>query len=184
MTDEDEPYIVKSSKNKTYGKKLKIAVSVTGIALYLVVQPVMAGQIEDAEVAINAFDYETAVRLLKPLVEQGNAKAENLLGSLYDAGHGLPRNRAEGLKLTLMAAEQSDPMALLNLGATYDIGSFVPRDYVKAYMWYNLAAALPESGVSRYAASSRDELEKKMSGEQVAKAQQLSTDWLNAHPKP
>jgi TPR repeat protein len=44
---------------------------------------VFADQFEDSIVAYDRGDYATAVRLFRPLAEQGNAQAQNSLGAMY-----------------------------------------------------------------------------------------------------
>lgn len=51
-----------------------------------------AGPIEDAESAIQHEDYTLAARLFRPLAEQGNAKAQVMLGIMYDFGQGVPQD--------------------------------------------------------------------------------------------
>ncbi len=48
--------------------------------------PVAAGQLEDANAAYNKGDYATALRLLRPLAEQGDAAAQTNLGFMYESG--------------------------------------------------------------------------------------------------
>ena len=47
-----------------------------------------------------------------------------------------------------------------------------------AYMWYNLAAAQGQ----QLAVSLKDNIEERMTREQIAEAQRLSTEWQEAHP--
>ena len=64
---------------------------------------------------------------------------------------------------------------------TYINGKGVPEDSVLAYMWYNLAAAQGGEAGER-AQSNKDLLEERMTREQIAEAQRLSREWLEAHP--
>ena len=45
-----------------------------------------AGPLEDADAALKRRDYANAVRLIRPLAEQGNANAQYNLGVFYDNG--------------------------------------------------------------------------------------------------
>jgi RecA/RadA recombinase len=54
---------------------------------------VAAGPLEDADVAVKRRDYATAVRLIRPLAEQGDATAQYNLGVFYDNGLGVPQDR-------------------------------------------------------------------------------------------
>jgi len=61
---------------------------------------------KDALVAFKAGDYQKAFRLYKPLAEQGNARAQNALGSQYDFGEGVPQNYAGAYALFSITAAQ------------------------------------------------------------------------------
>jgi TPR repeat protein len=52
-----------------------------------------AGPLEDADAALKRRDYATAVRLNRPLAEQGNANAQYNLGTFYDNGLGVPQDK-------------------------------------------------------------------------------------------
>ncbi len=56
------------------------------------------------------------------------------------------------------------------LGALYVLGNGVAEDYVRAHMWFNLAAAAGNSD----AAKNRDGLEMHMTREQIAEAQAMA----------
>jgi hypothetical protein len=60
----------------------------------------------------------------------------------------------------------------------YANGEGVPEDYVLAYMWWNLAVAQGYED----AQGNKDRLEQRMTREQIAEAQRLSREWLEAHP--
>ena len=60
----------------------------------------------------------------------------------------------------------------------YVIADGVPEDIVLAYMWWNLAAAQGDEGPQ----SNKDRAERQMTSEQIAEAQRLSREWLEAHP--
>jgi TPR repeat protein len=105
-----------------------------------------AGPLEDGIAAFNRFDYTSAVRLLRPLAEQGNDRAQDRLGYMYSLGvGGLPRDYAQATEWLQRAANQSNSDAMNNLGAMYDSGRGVPADGAMALRWYNAAAALGNS---------------------------------------
>ena len=66
--------------------------------------PAWAGW-DEGVAAYDRGDYETALREFRPLAEQGNARAQNRLGLMYDWGSGVPRDRAEAAKWYRKAAE-------------------------------------------------------------------------------
>jgi TPR repeat protein len=53
--------------------------------------PVAAGPFEDAVAASAKGDYASALRLLRPLADQGDAAAQYTLGSMYGLGQGCRR---------------------------------------------------------------------------------------------
>jgi TPR repeat protein len=91
-----------------------------------------AGPFEDGAAAYGRGDYATALRLWRPLAEQGNARAQFSLGLMYNEGKGVPQNYAEAVKWYRLAAEQDIASAQHNLGIKYATGEGVPQDYAEA----------------------------------------------------
>ena len=102
--------------------------------------PARAGPLEDGLEAYKKGDFDTAVRLLKPLAEEGNAQAEEKLGRMYQRGKGLPKNFERAVEWYRKAAEKGDPAAQGRLGFLYRVGAGVPRDLKLAMEWYRKAA--------------------------------------------
>ena len=88
--------------------KLGLVALVLGLSL---AAPVGAGPLEDAVAAYKRGDYATAVRLFRPLAEQGLAQAQNNLGAMYASGHGMPRDDAEAVTWYRKAADQGYALA-------------------------------------------------------------------------
>jgi uncharacterized protein len=101
---------------------------------------VAAGPFEDATAAYKKGDYATALRLWRPLADQGNANAQGHLGSMYALGLGVPENDAAAVGWFRKAADQGDAFAQRALGSHYRYGSGVSRDYGAAVSWYRKAA--------------------------------------------
>ena len=72
------------------------------------------------------------------------------------------------------AAEQGLAQAQHNLGALYDAGRGVPQDYVRTYVWLNLAAARDYEP----ARAAREICATSMTEEQIAEAQELTREWV------
>jgi TPR repeat protein len=68
--------------------------------------PVAAGPLEDADAALKRRDYATAVRLNRPLAEQGNANAQYNLGTFYDNGLGVPLDKVRAYMWFSLSAAQ------------------------------------------------------------------------------
>jgi TPR repeat protein len=74
--------------------------------------PVVAAPLEDADAAVKRRDYATAVRLVRPLAEQGDANAQYNLGVFYDNGLGVPQDKVRAyMWLNLSAAQGRDGAA-------------------------------------------------------------------------
>jgi len=141
--------------------------------------PVAAGPFEDG-VAAYGGDDATALRLWRPLAQQGDAEAQNNLGHGYAQGQGVPQDYGEAVRWYRRAAEQGDAVAANNLGTMYDKGRGVAKDYVHAHKWYNLAAArclASETENRDKAVRNRDRIAVKMTAAQIAEAQRLAREW-------
>ena len=101
---------------------------------------VFADPLEDGQAAYNRGDYATALKLLRPLAEQGNANAQNNLGWMYDQGDGVTQDFKEAAKWYRSAAEQGLHEAQYNLGVMYFQGRGIPSDFREALKWYRRAA--------------------------------------------
>ena len=75
------------------------------------------------------------------------------------------------------AADQRNAGAQYNLGSMYAKGYGVAEDYVEAYKWSNLAAALG----NKRAAELKKVIATLMTRAQIAEAQKLSTKWFKEH---
>ena len=68
--------------------------------------PLAAGPLDDVNAAIKRRDYATALRLVRPLAEQGDANAQYNLGVFYDNGLGVPQDKVRAyMWLNLSAAQ-------------------------------------------------------------------------------
>ena len=138
--------------------------------------PVGAGQLEDAAAAYKRGDYETVLQLVRPLAEQGLAEFQVVLGSMYDAGQGVPQDDAEAARWYLTAADQGDATAQYLLGLMYDEGRGVRQDLILSHMWFSLAA----SKGARQATKGRDNVARWMTPAEIAEAQELAREWRPA----
>jgi TPR repeat protein len=97
-------------------------------------------QVAEADAAFQKADYAKALKLARPLAEEGNAKAESILGFAYYRGRGVAQNDTEAAKWFKLAAEQGDAPSRFTLGVMYGEGRGVPQDFAEAARWYRLAA--------------------------------------------
>ena len=115
------------------------------LAFMALAVPAHAGPWEDGVAATKRGEYATALRLWRPLAEQGDAFAQAAIGTIYRDGLGVPQDDAEAVKWFRMAAEQGQPDAQNRLGDMYYHGLIVTQDYGEAAKWHRMAA---EQGVA------------------------------------
>ena len=122
--------------------KLTLKKAVAAIILVLsFATPVVAGQFEDAVAAYGRGDYATALRLIRPLAEQGDASAQYNLGTMFSYGQGVPQDYAEAMKWFRKSADQGKFDGEYYLGFFYAKGQGVTQDYAEANKWFRKSAA-------------------------------------------
>lgn len=121
---------------------MRLRFSLASVLAIAAVGPASAGPGEDALAAYSGRDYATALRLWRPLADQGDAAAEFWLGACYDLGHGVPADHAVAAQWYRRAAEQGYANAQHNLGSLYENAQGVSSDYAlaAAAAWYRRAA--------------------------------------------
>ena len=85
-------------------------------------------------------DYPTALELLQPLAEDGDAIAQSYLASMYDWGLGVKYNSVIAASWYLKSADQGDKFSQYHIGTKYRRGVGVPEDIDKAISYLLLAA--------------------------------------------
>jgi uncharacterized protein len=93
------------------------------------------------------------------------------LGRFFEEGLGVSKDMTEAVRYYRQAAELGEPFAQLSLGILYRSGNGVAKDNVEAYKWLTLAAA------QGFGAEVRDLLAREMTAQQIAEAQQRSSDF-------
>jgi TPR repeat protein len=148
----------------------------TALLLSVFVAPMAnAAPIDDAFAAINRGDNATAMEILTPLAQQGNALAQSNVAHLYKDGQGgVLQNYTEAVRWYRLAAQQGNFVAQESLGRMYIFGQGVPVNYVKAHMWINIAASHGPFGVHQVYAGDRNKLEVIMTPEQIVEAQEMA----------
>jgi len=79
---------------------------------------ILASYFNKGIAAHGAGDYATALRLARPLAEQGDAEAQLLLGKMYVNGTGVTRDFREAFKWFKLSGEQGDVEASFMLGVS------------------------------------------------------------------
>jgi len=123
--------------------------------------------------ADTASDFNKGVDALN----DGHSSAQHNLGVMYDKGRGVPIDYTEAAKWYRKAAEHGDPAAQYNLGLMYGNGNGVPQNDQMAYVWLTIAIRALQGEELKYAKESRDFAATKLSPEQLAEAQKISSEW-------
>jgi TPR repeat protein len=153
--------------------------TILGAVLFALVTiaPAGAGTFQNGMAALGRHDYVVAARILWPLAEAGDARAQGVLGYMFATGHGVPQNYIEAARWYRRASEQGNPTAQYMLGLMYDKGQGVPQDYVEAYKWLDLAVGRA-SGRTRWDwVRIRDAVASKLSLVQLTEGQRLALEW-------
>lgn len=130
--------------------------------------------IEGARDLMEAGQFEAAMEAFLPAARSGNADAEELIGVMYALGLGVERDDVRAFEWYLRSAMKGHPGAQSGVGWYYEVGRGMPApDLVRAYMWYVLSAI----GGDPDAAISLEEVKKKMTPEEVEKAETLVDDY-------
>lgn len=87
-------------------------------------------------------NWRRAILHLRPLVEQGDARAMVLMGNMYAEGHGVEKDTSEAFVLYRGAAERNNPDGMLATATLYQVGEGVPGNTRLAIMWFERGAQL------------------------------------------
>jgi len=86
-------------------------------------------------------DYTEAVRWYREAADQGDTKAQVVLGNMYYYGHGVPQDYVEAVRWYRKAANQGDKTVQAALTIVYFKGQGVPRNYIEATRWFGKVVA-------------------------------------------
>lgn len=84
--------------------------------------------------------YAESRRVFQALAEKGDARAQFMMGTIYEQGLGVPKDLAAAARWYRRAAEGGSPSAQYNLGIFYQFGKGVPQDPTEAARWLHRAA--------------------------------------------
>lgn len=134
--------------------------------------------------AVNADEcHGTGLVSLKDITncaKQGSSVAQYMLGTLYFNGNEVPRNYKKAFEWISKAAEQGDKSAQSSLGFDYYNGWGVQKNHVLAYMWWSLSYVNEDEPITK---KNLDDLENELSPKELAKAQDMASDWLAKHER-
>jgi TPR repeat protein len=133
-------------------KRLSFMMTMALVLTVWVHATALADELEAGKAARESGDNRTAMKLLQPLAERGNADAQFEVGMVYDddaifakvTGNGLFGSEAQddvqAAKWLRKAADQGHARAQYCVGTEYEEGKAVVRDLTEAAKWYRKAA--------------------------------------------
>ena len=92
-------------------------------------------------------DYQSAAKYYESAAMQGNTRAQNNLGRLYEAGLGVDKNDAVAVKYYARASAGGDAKAMFNLALCYKGGRGVAQSDTMAVKYLQMAADKGPSGI-------------------------------------
>lgn len=105
---------------------------------------------EEGEEAYLQEDFPAALSEWRPLAEEGNAEAQNMLGYMYRYGQGVTQDFEQARLWYRRAADLGNARAQNNLGAMYRQGLGMPQDYQEAFRWFLRAAEQGNGGAQNH----------------------------------
>ena len=111
--------------------------------------------------------------LLAPLAQQGDSRAQYLIGLLYAKGLHLPQKFEAARTWYILAAEQGHTGAQNNLGLMYKSGEGGPTSLVDSYAWFARASVAGDDK----AIKNRDSLAEDLGPQAITHAQKKALDW-------
>jgi TPR repeat protein len=129
---------------------MRTPASILGLLFFAVLAiPGVASPLEDGTRAFEQDDWVPALMLLQPLADQGNARAQFMVGTMYFRGWGVTEDLEAGFEWIRKAADQGLAEAQSELGAAYLNGRGTKLDYAQAMNWFIKAADQEDSSAQR-----------------------------------
>jgi uncharacterized protein len=115
--------------------------------------------------------------------EKRDVAAEMHLAGLYrDGSKDFPRDMVQAAEWYRKAAEQGDATAQGTLGTLYFMGQGVAQNYLEAYYWLDLAAAVNGPKQAQYMAN-RQMVGTHITTDELEAAKERIAAWKAAHPR-
>jgi len=118
----------------------RLAMGLAAVLLLAVSSAPAESGFETGVTAYKHGEYKTAMSLFRPLAENGDPKAQTILGLMYSYGEGVQVDLHAASRWYRRAAEQSYGVAQYSLAMLYLEGRGVPVDTDEALRWLTLAA--------------------------------------------
>ncbi|MGY3943810.1 tetratricopeptide repeat protein [Aeromonas tecta] len=115
-------------------------IGVIGLVIWRLIPLSTEQDLAAANRAWRVGQFDDATHIWQPLAEQGQPRAQALMGWSHEVGQGSEQDLARAIALYRQSAEAGDAFGQYRLGELYLRGVGVPRDLRVAFHWMDLAA--------------------------------------------
>jgi len=117
-------------------------------------------------------DEEKAMKLYNEAARRKYAPALSKIAKVYEQGNeSIPENSRQALQWYMTAAKSGNAEAQLHLGNIYEQGNEVGKDFITAYMWYNIAARSDNTVVANKAKARLETIVEQLTPTQLFEAE-------------
>lgn len=116
---------------------------IQALAVFLLATPLLVHALGDPQAlaAYQAKNFREAMRLYKPLAEQGDAEAAYYVGRMYEKGEGVRKDEREVVRWYLKSADGGYAPAQYRVAVGYAYGlAGLPKDQDEAMKWLRRSA--------------------------------------------
>jgi TPR repeat protein len=132
---------------------------------------------QEARSALERGDTATAIRLMKPLADQGDQNAQAMMGAAHERLK--PPDLPGSVRWFRLAAHQGHSTAQYYVGLFCETGTRgVPRDRVEAYKWLTLSVRRGNI----YAPRDLSRIEKQMTADELTEGKKRVSEWKPSSP--
>lgn len=132
--------VVRGSSTLAYPMTLRPFVLAVALSTATVWSTTCAAQTDNGRAAYRSGDFATAFPLVRASAESDDPISTNLLGTMYEHGQGVDKDRAQAAGWYRKSAERNFAPAQFNLGRAYLDGDGVASDLGDAVTWFRRSA--------------------------------------------
>jgi TPR repeat protein len=134
--------------------------------------------LDDCLLYYNQKNYAAALPGLVAASRKDNIKAKEILGLMYKAGQGVPKDIERAFDLLFSAAEQGSPLAQRYVGTMLSEGTGVRKNPVLALTWLEIATASTTGAAKKEVARDRDIVASQLSRQERQAALDNAKRWF------
>lgn len=115
-------------------------IAIIGLVIWRLIPLSTEQELAAANRAWRVGHFEQATRIWQPLADQGQPRAQALMGWSHEVGQGSEQDMLQAIRLYRQSAEAGDAFGQYRLGDLYLRGVGVPRDLRASFHWMERAA--------------------------------------------